>query len=320
MPSITQLEYVLAVDKYRHFGKAADASHVTQPTLSMQLQKLEEELGVSLFDRSKKPILPTSAGIILIEQARRVLLEYKKIPQLMQNDQKEISGQLKLAVIPTLAPYVIPLFLQNFSKNYPKVDLSVEELQTHQIISSLQNDEIDVGLLATPLHEKSIQEEVLFYEPFSLYVRKNHPLAKRERIHEDELDGAQMWLLKDGHCFREQMIRLCSLDIKNSILKNVHFESGNLETLKRLVELNSGYTLLPYLATQSHIDLHKASIVRFQKPTPVREVSLVFNRLHLKQNHIQALKKSIVESLPKELQNFSKKDFDVVEFVDPSRD
>lgn len=311
MPSLTQLEYVLAVDRHRHFGKAAKASFVTQPTLSQQLQKLEEELGVVIFDRTKKPILPTQAGKIVIEQARIVVTEYKKIALLTKQDEKDITGEFSLAVIPTLAPYLIPLFLEKFSKLYPKVNLHIEELQTAQILQALDQDEIDAGLLVTPLGVPTLEEDVLFYEPFYLYLRREHPLAKKEKMDEKDMDGSELWLLKEGHCFREQMIRICSLDKKSSVLKNVTFESGNLETLKRLVDLNGGYTLLPYLAA-----LGKAgagSLIKpFSRPVPSREVSFVFRRRQLKRPVMNALKSVILESIPEELKRLKPKELEVV--------
>lgn len=313
MPSLTQLEYALAVDKHRHFGKAAKSCFVTQPTLSMQLQKLEEELGLVLFDRTKKPILPTQAGKAVLEQARVVVSEYKKIALLTQQDGKELSGSFSLAVIPTLAPYVIPLFLEKFSRKFPKVNLRIEELQTVQILQALDQDEIDAGLLVTPLEVTTLEEDILFYEPFYLYLRKDHPLAKKEKMDEKDLDGSELWLLKEGHCFREQMIRLCSLGKKNSVLKNVYFESGNLETLKRLVELNGGYTLLPYLAAHGRLAGAANTVTRpFKTPVPSREVSFAYRRLQLKLPILKALREVILESIPEELKKLRAKELEVV--------
>jgi len=311
VPSLTQLEYVLAVDRHRHFGKAAKASFVTQPTLSQQLQKLEDELGIVLFDRTKKPILPTQAGKLVIEQARIAVAEFKKIALLARQDDQELSGEFSLAVIPTLAPYLIPLFIEKFSKLHPKVNLHIEELQTAQILRALDQDEIDAGLLVTPLGQPGFEEDVLFYEPFYLYLRRDHPLAKKEKMDEKDMDGSELWLLKEGHCFREQMIRICSLDRKSSVLKNVTFESGNLETLKRLVDLNGGYTLLPYLAAIGRAGV--GSLVKpFNRPVPSREVSFAYRRLQLKRPVLAALKAVILEVIPDELRKLKPKDLEVV--------
>jgi LysR family transcriptional regulator, hydrogen peroxide-inducible genes activator len=311
MPSLTQLEYLLAVDKHRHFGKAAESCFVTQPTLSMQIQKLEEELGVIIFDRSKKPVLPTEVGRSILDQARKTLAEFNKISVITKQNLNELSGQMKLAVIPTLSTYVLPLFLKEFSELYPQVKLDIDEMQTSQIIESLENDQIDVGLAATPLGINGIEERPLFYEPFFLLAPAGHALAEKAQIDEDDLDASELWLLKQGHCFRDQMAKLCSLKSKQSVFKNVNFESGNLETIKELVAKNGGYTLLPYLATLNKIP--KGTVLRpFAKPVPVREVSAVFSRTQLKKPLIEALRKVIQKNLPSGVETSKSKGLQVL--------
>lgn len=313
MPSLTQLEYVLAVDTHRHFGKAAQACNVSQPTLSMQLQKLEDELGVVVFDRSKKPILPTPVGEKIITQARIVVTEFKKISFLAKQT-NEVSGLFRIGVIPTLSPYLLPLFLNRFSKSYPKVSLEIVELQTEQIVRMLERDELDAGLMATPLHTSSLQEDVICYEPFYLYAHSANPMAQKTKIGDDDLDISQLWLLAEGHCLRNQALRLCGVKSSKSVLKNVSFESGNLETLKRMVEQNVGCTLLPYLALVGFDPKqHNSVIVEFAKPIPSREVSLVYRRLHLKETIISALYDTICKSLPPELAKLRRKHLEVVD-------
>lgn len=298
--TLTQLEYLVALDQHRHFGKAARACHVSQPTLSMQIQKLEADLGVVFFDRSHQPLLPTSEGVALINQARTVLSEARRLTQLSQEDTLEVRGDLRLGVIPTIAPYLIPLFVERLSHQYPKLNLHIDELQTHQIISALENETLDVGLLATPLKTQGLEEQHLFLEPFSLFVRRSHPLAKKKSVSEDDLDGSEMWLLSEGHCLRSQILRFCSLKTSHSVLKNVRFEAGNLETLQRLVESGSGYTLLPWLATRQHLS-PESQVVQFRSPRPQRQVSLVWRRTQLKRKAIDALAHAIMQSIPKEL-------------------
>lgn len=303
MVTLTQLEYLLAVDRFRHFGKAAKASFITQPTLSMQIQRLEEELGVEVFDRSKKPILPTESGKKVIEQARVAVAEFKKLQAVATQGKETLSGPYTLAVIPTLSPYLIPLFIGAFAQKYPQVELTVEELQTSQILEALANDTIDAALLATPLREPGVREEVLFNEPFYLYVAKDHPLARKPKIKESELDGHDVWLLKEGHCLRNQIVRLCTLGDKACVFQNVHFESGNLETVMSLVDRNGGYTLLPTLALRHHEKAGnaRAKVLAFQEPVPAREISLVLSRRSLKRPIHDALKAAIHESVPREL-------------------
>jgi LysR family hydrogen peroxide-inducible transcriptional activator len=312
MISVTQLEYVLAVDRHRNFGRAAKSCFVTQPTLSMQLKKLEEDLGFPIFDRTKKPILPTEGGKAVVAQARVVVDEWHRLSLLgSKGEGRELAGELRIAVIPTLAPYWIPLFLDDFAKAYPKVQLRIDELQTSQIIHALDSDEIDAGLLVTPLGNKSFQETPIFYEPFYLWVRKDHELADRAKVAESDLDGSQIWLLNEGHCFRNQMIQICSLSKKKTILKNVIFESGNLETLKRLVEGSGGYTLIPHLALPEKAP-KGIEVKSFRKPVPSREVSLVYRRLQWKTPLIEAFRKVLEKSVPLELRTLKKNDLEVV--------
>lgn len=310
--TITQLEYVLAVDKYRHFGKAAKACNVTQPTLSMQLQKAEEEMGVIIFDRSKNPILPTDEGTQIINQARLVLREYKKIFSIIDANKGEVRGEFRLAVIPTLAPYVIPLFAGDFVQKHPNVNLTIEEYKTEDIIELLAKDEIDAGLLVTPIQGESFIERVLFHEPFSVFASEGHHLLKKAKVKDKDLNTSDVWLLNEGHCFRQQVLNLCKLSRDNGLHDNLKFESGNLETLKNMVLNSSGYTLLPQLAVLNLSKEEMGHVREFQSPIPTREVSLVHNRIFLKEKIISALEESIIENLPESLTSMKKKNYEII--------
>lgn len=313
MPTLTQLEYILAVHKLKHFARAAEECHVSQPSLSAQIQKVEEELGFIVFDRSKKPILTTEQGEKLVEQARVVLREYKKILHL-EGDKGELTGEFHLGVIPTLSAYIIPLFVESFSKKNPHVTLKISEYKTEDIVDRLYSDELDGGLLVTPLRNEKLIERSLFFEPFYIFASQKHELFKRKTVKDDELDGSSVWLLNEGHCFRDQVIRVCSLKQDNPVLKNIIFESGNLETLKNLIRQGHGYTLLPYLATLNlSVEEKKNNLVRFTKPVPTREVSLVHSRSFLKEKIIEALVEDILESLPKDLKSLKKGTFEVID-------
>ena len=312
--TLTQLEYMLAVNKFRHFGKAAKSCFVTQPTLSMQLQKLEDELGVIIFDRSKSPILPTSEGEVIINQARVIIREEKRLLDLVQRSKDELGGDFRLAVIPTLSTYILPLFLQAFVDKYPNVNLVIEEAKTEEIVRMLAEDEIDAGLLVTPLNDESLIERVLFYEPFYLFVAPEHPLAKRKRIREDDLDLKEIWLLNKGNCFRDQVLNICSERIEEGeIGGNIRFESGNLETLKNMVLTSSGYTVLPYLAVSQLSSQTRRLVREFHAPVPTREVSLVYARTVLKERVIDVLEGIILERLPRALQSIDPRDVEVIE-------
>ena len=303
--TLTQLTYIVAVAQTQNFVKAAKSCFISQPTLSMQIQKLENELEVILFDRSKKPVELTLIGEKVIEQAQRVLQEACRIEEIIKAERGEISGDFKLGIIPTLAPYLLPLFLEDFTKSYPKVNLIVEELQTQQIIRMLWRDNIDAGILATPLNSKGIIEQPLFNDPFVVYLNSNHMLYKFKEVSDKDLTLDDLWLLNEGHCFRDQAINICKKVIgKNLKRKNLEFESGNLETLKRLVDKNFGYTLVPSLAIMEMTKPEIKKKVRFFKPpVPTREVSIVYSRSYLKKSIIEVLHQNIVSSLPNELKS-----------------
>ncbi len=297
--TLTQLEYLVAVDTHRSFAKAAKHCYVTQPTLSMQIKKVEEELKVLLFDRSKKPVVTTEMGIQVINQARIILQEADRIPEIIQDQKDEIKGELHIGIIPTLSPYLLPLFITKFIEKYPEVTLVVEEILTTEIIQKLKDDRLDVGILVTPLDEKSIVEFPMFYEKFFIYMSTKHPLFTKEQINLKELDISEMWLLQEGHCFRSQTLNICGeKKMENTRLR---FESGSLETLKRIVEKQFGYTFLPELATIDMESLSTKYVKSFQKPEPMREVSLITHRSFIKKRLINLLFNEIKAHIPPHL-------------------
>lgn len=297
--TISQLEYVVAVDTYKNFVQAAEKCFVTQPTLSMQIQKLEDTLGVKLFDRSKQPIVCTEVGAAIVQQARIVLAESKKITQLAKEQSGKVVGTLHLGVIPTLAPYFLPLFLNKFLDTYPEVELHVHELTTEDIMGKLKKGVLDGGILATPLSDPSLHEKPLFYEPFLAYVSDMNPLYNKELIALEDIDILEMWILNEGHCMRNQVLSICQQ--KKNATSGLHYESGSLETLKRLVEMGKGMTLLPSLAAESVPKEQKHLLKSFESPVPVREISIVTHRQFMKKKLIDALTTTILEVLPEEL-------------------
>jgi LysR family hydrogen peroxide-inducible transcriptional activator len=299
MVTLVQLEYIIAVDTYRHFVTASKKCFVTQPTLSMQIKKLESDLGVVLFDRSKHPIIPTEIGKEIIDQARYTVSQSKKINEIIANYNNSISGEITIAIIPSLAPYLLPLFIGSFSKKYPDIKIKIVELLTEEIIEQLKTDQVDVGILVTPLVEKGIIEEPLFYEEMLLYINKNHPLAKTEDIKPNELASPDLWLLKNGHCFRSQVINLCNY--KTNSLESSHFEytSDSLETIKKMVEIESGFTLLPELAIPNYKT--NAIIKQFASVKPLREISFVYTRNYMKKKILNLLSQEIKSAIPQEM-------------------
>lgn len=304
MPTITQLEYIVAVDRERHFGAAAKRCFVTQPTLSAQIKKAEELLGVLIFDRSKQPILPTDIGLQVIHQARVVLREHQRLQQLIADFQNDVSGQLRIGILPTIAPYLLPSFVGSFIRKYPKINLQIKERTTEQIIDDLKNDLIDVGLLITPLKDETLKERPLFYEEIQLYVHPEHKFSKNGSVASNLLHQEEMWMLSQGHCFRNQVINLCAIQQKALSNANLPFEyeGGSLEALQRLVDKEGGFTLLPELAT-----MHSPQNVRSIKaPIPLREVSLIYVRNYAKVKLLDLLEQQIIASVPSHMLNKSR--------------
>lgn len=294
--TIQQLEYLIAVDKQRHFGHAAESCFVTQPTLSAQLGKLEKELGVILFDRSKMPVIPTEIGVQIIAQAKKVVSESKGIMELVAQLKGDISGTIKLAIIPTLAPYLLHLFVRRFLEKYPHVKLEVQEMITEEIVKRLKNDELDLGIIVTPLDESGLVEKPMFYEKFYVYLSENHPLLRQKEVRSDQLKFEELWILQQGHCFRDQVISFC--DQSRSGHKNFHYESGSLEGLRNMVNRYQGVTLLPELATHGLSQEEKNRLRPFEGAAPIREVSIILNRSFLKQKLVELLYKEITASIP----------------------
>ncbi|MCJ8167278.1 LysR substrate-binding domain-containing protein [Pontibacter sp. E15-1] len=307
--TLVQLEYVVAVDTYRHFATAAEHCFVTQPTLSMQLQKLEEEMGVQVFDRSRVPVRPTELGKDIIAQARVVLAEAKKVQEIVQDQKQKLSGELRIGVIPTLAPYLIPLFITGFMQRYTDVRVVVQELLTDQIVEYLNHEQLDVGLLVTPLENKSIKELPLFYEAFVAYINPSHALANAETIHPSQLDLDALWVLNEGHCFSSQVLNICNRGgYSGGSGDKGHFDykSGSLETLKRIVETQHGLTLLPELSVLELPEEKRLLVRPFEAPQPLREVSLAVHRSFLKKKLIEALRKEIIAAIPEQIRNRKK--------------
>lgn len=304
--NIQQLEYIIAVDTYRHFATAAEKSFVTQPTLSMMIHKLEEELGVKIFDRSKQPVVPTEVGEQIILQARKTLWEAGKIKELVTKSKKEIQGELRLGVIPTVAPYLLPLFISNFIKKHPAVKLIVSELTTEQIVEALSKNKLDAGILATPLHHENLEETPLYYEKFLVYAGAKNELRKKKYLLAKDIDVNKLWLLEEGHCLRSQVLNLCELRNKNAFNQQLVYEAGSIETLLRMTEINDGITILPELAINELSNSRKKNVMHFKSPEPVREISLVTYRHFVKESLLRVLNESIKESLPKEISSNKK--------------
>lgn len=290
--TITQLQYVLAVAEHKNFTLAAEKCFVTQPTLSMQIQKIEEELKVQIFDRSKKPIQLTEIGQKIVNQAKNIVIEADRIKDIVEHQKGFIGGEFRLGIIPTIMPTLLPMFLNNFIKKYPKVKLIIEELNTDEIILRLKKGHLDAAIAATPLEDEKIKEIVLYYEPFVAYIPDNFAISHKNEIEVSDLNLDDILLLQDGHCFRDGILNLCKTQDINAA-NSFQLESGSFETLIKLADEGLGTTLLPYLHTLDLKEKDKSKLRHFKEPKPAREVSLIYPKNELKIHIIDALRNTI---------------------------
>jgi LysR family transcriptional regulator, hydrogen peroxide-inducible genes activator len=305
--NLHQLEYIVAVDTHRHFATAASKCFVTQPTLSMMIQKLEHELGIQIFDRSKQPVVTTDVGKEIIFQARRILDEAGRIQEIAHNYKGEVKGELRVGIIPTLSPYLLPLFLNNFLKKYPQVKVKIMELTTQKIVDKLTSQVLDAGILATPLNLSTIAEDPLFYEEFVVYTSAQESNLKKKYLLAEDIDVDRLWLLEEGHCLRSQVINLCELKKREVESHNLDYEAGSIETLKKIVDLSKGITILPELAVK---ELHRSQLSQihyFKPPAPVREISLVTYHHFIKTRLIEALREEILKTIPEKMKYAKKR-------------
>ncbi|MBN8576189.1 MAG: hydrogen peroxide-inducible genes activator [Cytophagales bacterium] len=306
--NLQQLEYIVAVDTWRHFSTAAEKCHVTQPTLSMMIQKLEQELDVKIFDRTRQPVVTTNIGKKIVEQARVILLQAEGLKKIVVEQKGEIAGELRVGIIPTLAPYLLPLFLHNFLLKYQNLKLKIAELTTTQIVQELEAQRLEAGILATPLHVPSLKELPLFYEQFVVYASQQEKVMKKKYLLADDIDVNRLWLLEEGHCLRSQVVNLCELKRKETQLQNLDYEAGSIETLKKMVDSNQGITILPELALRDLTKAQQKNLRYFKPPAPVREISIVTYRYFVKYNLIEALRKEILACIPKNMLSATRKE------------
>jgi LysR family transcriptional regulator, hydrogen peroxide-inducible genes activator len=274
----------------------------------MMIHKLEEELGAKIFDRSKQPVVTTELGRPVVEQARIILKETAYLRELVQEKKGSVAGELRVGIIPTLAPYLLPLFIKFFLKKYPMVRLVITEVRTETIMEQLKNGILDVGILVTPLADVHLTEIPLFYEEFVVYAAKNEALWDKKYVLAEDIDVKHLWLMEEGHCMRSQILNLCELRKQVTDHDNFHYEAGSIETLIRMVEANAGVTILPELAVQD-LSVRQQKMVRyFKEPAPVREVSLVIHRHYVKRKLVEALKDEILRHIPEKMKDPRKRE------------
>lgn len=297
--TLQQLEYILAVNQFRHFAKAAEYCRVTQPTLSAMIQKLEEELDTRIFDRSQQPVCPTPVGIHIIEQAQNILVQANRIKNIIEEEKHSLTGTFKLGILPTVAPYLLPRFFPQLMKKYPDLDIRVVEMKTNDIKKALQTGEIDAGIVASLAGMEELQQTPLFYEQFFAYVSREDALFNNEVIRTSDLNGEQLWLLDEGHCFRDQLVRFCQM--KSARASQLAYHLGSMETFMRMVESGKGVTFIPELAVLQLGEAQKELVRPFAIPCPTRQVVLLTNKNFIRHTLLEVLVKEIKLSVPKEM-------------------
>lgn len=297
--TIQQLEYILAVDQFRHFARAAEYCRVTQPTLSAMVQKLEDELGVKLFDRAVQPVCPTAIGEKVISQARIILAQAAQVKEIISEEKQTLTGAFRLGVLPTIAPYLLPRFFPQLMEKYPELDIRVTEMKTQDIQQALHSGDIDAGIIANKLEDSFLTEKTLFYEKFYGYVSRKEPLFKHDVIRTSDITGERLWLLDEGHCFRDQLIRFCQIEAVK--VSQMAYHLGSMETFMRMVESGKGITFIPELAVAQLSEGQQQLVRPFAIPRPTRQIVLVTSKDFIRHSLLNVLKEEIQASVPKDM-------------------
>jgi LysR family hydrogen peroxide-inducible transcriptional activator len=296
--SLIQIQYLIALDEHRNFVKAAEASFITQPTLSMQLKKLEDELGVLVFDRSKQPIAPTELGRKIIDQAKQIFKETQYIEEILKDYKGEVSGTLTIGILPTISNALMPHLISQIAKRYHDLKLQVREMKTAEIIDALKENKLDVGIVSTPVKDEALVEEPVYNEKFRVYVNPSHPSYDKRVFSADDLLQDKLWLLSEGNCFRTQSINFCTLPEEKLHHIALDYESGSLQTLKKIVDKEGGLTILPEWEA-AELDSDSLDNLRVLGEDGVgREVGIIYTKFYAKKSVIDKLKEMIADSLP----------------------
>ncbi|MEM9548932.1 MAG: hydrogen peroxide-inducible genes activator [Bacteroidota bacterium] len=294
--SRSQIQYVLALERTGSFSEAADYCFVTQSTLSTMIKKLEEQIEMRLFDRKSKPIALTTEGRALIDQFKIIHHEYENLTELIQETRDELYGTLKIGVIPTVAPFLLPLFLEKLISNHPDINFTVHEITTGEIVHLLQMRELDVGILSIPIANRGLVQKSLFKEDFLVYDA-NEISKKRKRYKVDEIDVSRLWLLEESHCMSNQIGKICQLRKNRKMNKNLVYRSGSILSLLQLVKSNQGLTLLPRLATLHKSIIDEQFLSTLENPSPAREVGIVTHPNFTKKRLLNILEKEILKAV-----------------------
>jgi len=291
--NFNQLRYFLELARAKNFSESAKTLSISQPALSLQIQKLEEEYEFQLIDRTKKPLALTEEGELFYEKALEIVQLVENLETLSLELENHIEGKLRIGIIPTLSPYLVPLFINETTKRHPQLRIHIEELKTEEILDRLAHNELDMGLISTPVKAKGVAFIPLFYEHFYVYISPNHPLYNNEHIELSLLNMDELWYLHEGNCFQNQVNSACQLqDLRNSDLP-FQYISNSIESLKRIVENQGGMTFIPELATSNIPAEFEMMIKDIAAPTPTREISAAY----LKTTGLKRTAKALIDVL-----------------------
>lgn len=297
--TLQQMEYIVAVYRMRHFAKAAEMCKVTQPTLSSMIQKLEEELGVKIFDRSTQPVAPTPVGKSIIEQAWKVLARTRRIKEMVEEEKRSLTGTFRIGVLPTVAPYLLPRFLPQMMEEHPLLSFVIAEMKTNDIKQALVRGELDAAIVVSLDNLEHFVKTPLFYEQFMVYVSRGSRLFGMKSVRAADLSGELLWLLDEGHCFRDQLVRFCN--IKGAGADNRIHSLGSMETFMRMVENGRGVTFIPELALTQLSSRQRELVRPFALPIPVREVVLLTMKTAVRHSLITLLADGIKSCVPQNM-------------------
>ena len=297
--TLQQLEYIMAVYRHKHFAKAAEACNVTQPTLSSMIQKLEEELGVKIFDRKRQPVLPTPIGQNVIDQGWEILQHAKQLKESVEEEKHSLRGTFHVGILPTIAPYLIPRFFPQLMKEHPEMDVRITEMKTDEMCRAIRKGNIDAGILAQVSGLEEMNCTTLYHEQFLAYVAKEDPLYACKFIRPADLSGEYLWLLDEGHCFRDQLVKFCHL--KSASLSKKSYNLGSIETFMRIVENGKGVTFIPQLALPQLNEEQRKLVRSFAHPVPSREIVMMTSPNFIRHTLLEMLVNRIRESIPEEM-------------------
>lgn len=293
--NIQQFHYVLAVDELRHFEKAADKCFISQSTLSTMISKFEDEIGITIFDRRTKPVGITVEGKNIINQLKIIISEIDRLDKIVDETKGSKAAKIRMGCIPTVSPFLLPIFLKDFTRKHPEIEFEIKEKTTQDIIRSIHTRDLDIGIVSVPIHSPDIIEYPLYTEPFVYYDTAYLPVGS---VSLEDINLENFWLLEDGHCMRDQILDLCNIDKEEvSPGPNIRFRAGSIGSLIRFVNIYGGQTLLPYLSILNFTKKEAANVRYFEDPPPGRGIGLIVHKYFVRKKVLKMIQKGITEKM-----------------------